>query len=304
MAPTTDNNPTNEPEAPEFEARVQATQRRLAAELQSSYDFIVCGSGSSGSVVARRLAESDDVSVLLLEAGGTDDLPSVRDAGQWLANVRTELDWGFQTAPNRLLNGRRLSLSAGKVLGGSSSINAMIWSRGHKNDWEYFAEEAGDPRWRYESVLGLYRRLEDWQGTPDPQRRGEGGLVHVEPARDPNPLAPAMLEAAWSLGIPIFDDQNGEMMEAEGGAAITNVRIRDGRRLSVFRSYTSLHGPPQSHRARSHARRAHCIPWQAGGRSRIPSRRAVASDCRSPRNCAFARRDQYAQAAHAIGRRR
>src|SRR6516225_11682321 len=59
-----------------------------------------------------------------------------------------------------------------KVLGGSSSINAMIWSRGHKNDWEYFAEAAGDPRWRYESVLGLYRRLEDWQGTPDPQRRG------------------------------------------------------------------------------------------------------------------------------------
>jgi NAD(P)H-hydrate repair Nnr-like enzyme with NAD(P)H-hydrate epimerase domain len=85
MEPTTNNNPTNEPEAPEFEARVQATQRRLAAELQSSYDFIVCGSGSSGSVVARRLAESDDVSVLLLEAGGTDDLPSVREAHAALA---------------------------------------------------------------------------------------------------------------------------------------------------------------------------------------------------------------------------
>src|SRR5215469_12624086 len=238
MEPTTNNNPTNEPEAPEFEARVQATQRRLAAELQSSYDFIVCGSGSSGSVVARRLAESDDVSVLLLEAGATDDLPSVRDPGQWLANIGTERDWGFQSAPNRLLNGRRLSLAAGKVLGGSSSINAMIWSRGHKNDWEYFAEEAGDPRWRYESVLGLYRRLEDWQGTPDPQRRGKGGLVHVEPARDPNPIAPAMLEAARSLGIPTFDDQNGEMMEGDGGAAITNVRIHDGRRLSLFRTYT------------------------------------------------------------------
>ena len=91
MDSTTNNIPTNEPEALEFEARVQATQRRLGAELQSSYDFIVCGSGSSGSVVARRLAESDDASVLLLEAGGTDDLPSVRDAGQWLANVGTEL---------------------------------------------------------------------------------------------------------------------------------------------------------------------------------------------------------------------
>jgi choline dehydrogenase len=285
MAPTTDNNSTNEPETLEFAARVQATQRRLAAELQSSYDFIVCGSGSSGSVVARRLAESDDVSVLLLEAGGTDDLPSVRDAGQWLANVGTELDWGFQAAPNRLLNGRRLSLSAGKVLGGSSSINAMIWSRGHKNDWEYFAEESGDPRWRYESVLGLYRRLEDWQGTPDPQRRGKGGPVHVEPARDPNPIAPAMLEAAWSLGIPIFDDQNGEMMEAEGGAAITNVRIRDGRRLSVFRSYAYPYMDRHNltvlahtlvARIVFHGRRAAEVEFLRGGRShRIAARREI-----------------------------
>ena len=238
MAPTTNNNSTNEPEALEFETRVQATQRRLAAELQSSYDFIVCGSGSSGSVVARRLAEAGDVSVLLLEAGDTDDLPSIREAKQWLANVGTERDWAFEAAPNPLLNGRRLSLSAGKVLGGGSSINAMIWSRGHKNDWEYFAEEADDPGWSYESVLSLYRRLEDWQGKPDPRRRGKGGLVHVEPARDPNPIAPAMLEAARSLGIPTFDDQNGEMMEGNGGAAITNVRIHEGRRLSLFRTYT------------------------------------------------------------------
>ena len=246
MAPTTNNNSTSEPEALEFETRVQATQRRLAAELQSSYDFIVCGSGSSGCVVARRLAESDDVSVLLLEAGGTDDLTSVRNAGQWLANVGTEQDWAFEAAPNPLLNGRRLSLSAGKVLGGGSSINAMIWSRGHKNDWEYFAEEADDPGWSYESVLSLYRRLEDWQGKPDPRRRGKGGLVHVEPARDPNPIAPAMLEAARSLGIPTFDDQNGEMMEGNGGAAITNVRIHEGRRLSLFRTYTHPYMDRQS----------------------------------------------------------
>jgi len=121
-----------------------------------------------------------------------------------------------------LLNGRRLLFSIGKVLGGGSSINAMVWSRGHKYDWDYFADEAGDPSWNYESVLGIYRRIEDWQGTPDPLRRGKGGLVYVEPARDPNPIAPAMLEAARSLGIPTFDDQNGEMMEGEGGAAIAN----------------------------------------------------------------------------------
>jgi choline dehydrogenase len=225
------------PETAEFEARVQANQRRLAAELQPSYDFIVCGSGSSGSVVARRLAETGSASALLLEAGGTDDAPSVRDAGQWLANLGTERDWGFQAEPNPLLNGRRLSLNMGKVLGGSSSINAMMWSRGHKNDRDYFADEAGDPGWSYESVLGIYRRIEDWQGIPDPLRRGKGGLVYVEPARDPNPIAPAMLETVRSLGIPTFEDQNGKMMEGEGGAAIANLRIRDGRRLSVFRTY-------------------------------------------------------------------
>jgi len=139
----TSSNPADGLEIVEFDARVEANQRRLAAELQPSYDFIVCGSGSSGSVVARRLAETGCASVLLLEAGGTDDVPAVRDAQQSLANLRTERDWGFQALPNPLLNGRRLWFSMGKVLGGGSSINAMVWSRGHKNDWDYFADEAG-----------------------------------------------------------------------------------------------------------------------------------------------------------------
>jgi choline dehydrogenase len=234
----TTGNPTVGLETAEFDARVEANQRRLAAELRPSYDFIVCGSGSSGSVVAGRLAETGRASVLLLEAGGTDDVPAVREARQSLTNLGSERDWNFQAAPNPLLNGRRLTFSMGKVLGGGSSINAMIWSRGHKNDWDYFADEAGDPGWSYESVLSIYRRIEDWQGAPDALRRGKGGLVYMEPAHDPNPIAPAMMEAARSLGVPTFDDQNGEMMEGEGGAAITNLRIRAGRRLSVFRTYT------------------------------------------------------------------
>jgi choline dehydrogenase len=132
------------------------------------------------------------------EAGGTDDVPSVREARLWRANLGTDRDWGFQAAPNPLLNGRRLPLSMGKVLGGGSSINLMIWARGHKNDWNHFAHETGDAGWSYESVLGIYRRIEDWRGTPDPLRRGKGGLVYVQPARDPR----RSLRPYWRLPDP------------------------------------------------------------------------------------------------------
>jgi choline dehydrogenase len=223
--------------AADFEVRVKTNQEDLLRNLRSFYDFIVCGSGSSGSVVARRLAEISDASVLLIEAGGSDDVPAVEDAARWPENLGSERDWAFPTLANPHLNGRALLCSMGKVLGGSSSINLMVWSRGHRNDWNGFAEAAGDPAWNYDAVLGIYRRIEDWQGSPDMMRRGSGGEVFVQPAPNPNPIAMAMVEAAASLGIPAFADQNGAMMEAGDGAALSNVRIRNGKRLSVFRSY-------------------------------------------------------------------
>jgi choline dehydrogenase len=232
-----ESDPEQDTHTAAFAERVRANQQKLTAELKPHYDFIVCGSGSSGSVVARRLAENAKVSVLLLEAGGSDDMPSVMEAGQWPLNLGSERDWAFVAQPNPNLNGRSIPLNMGKVLGGGSSINVMVWARGHKNDWDFFAAEARDAGWSYESVLNIYRRIEDWHGAPDPTRRGTGGPVFVQPAPDPNPVAPAMLEGARSVGIPTFQGQNGLMMESEGGASIMDLRVRHGMRQSVFRSY-------------------------------------------------------------------
>lgn len=223
----------------ELAERVRRNQRRLTANLASRYDFVVCGAGSSGSVTARRLAENPDASVLLLEAGGTDDLPSVWSADQWLTNLGSPQDWGFQSAPDPNLHDRTLPLSMGKVLGGGSSINVMIWARGHRSDWDFFATESGEPAWSYESVLDIYRRIEDWHGEPDPRYRGAAGPVFVQPAPNRHPLASAVVDAAGSLGIPTFASANGPMMEATAGSSITDLRVRnDGSRESVFRSYT------------------------------------------------------------------
>jgi choline dehydrogenase len=108
--------------APEFAARVRLNQQKLGSNLKAQYDFIVCGSGSSGSVVARRLAENPRVSVLLLEAGGDDDIPEVMQANQWPRNLGSQTDWCFQALPNPHLNGRSVPLSMGRVLGGGSGV--------------------------------------------------------------------------------------------------------------------------------------------------------------------------------------
>lgn len=209
------------------------TQRYNAQNLKSSYDYIVVGSGSGGAVVAGRLAAETDASVLVLEAGGTDQLDAVLNPLMWPTNVRSERDWNYSAAPSPHVNGRSLILPMGKVVGGGSSINVMIWARGHKNDFDFWASETGDDGWNYDNVLEIYKRIEDFNGPLDADRRGSGGPVYVEQVQDPSPIAPAFLDACESVGIPRFDDMNGVMMEGEGGCALANVRIRNGQRLNV-----------------------------------------------------------------------
>jgi choline dehydrogenase len=222
--------------AEKFEA-IAANQAARRANLRSAYDYIVIGSGASGSVVARRLAENGDVQVLLLEAGGGDLKAGILITETWFFNQGGELDWNFGAERSPSVNNRSIVQAMGKALGGGTSINAMVWARGHKNDFDFWARQAGDDAWDYQHILDIYRRIEDWHGAPDPKRRGSGGEVFVQPAPNPGSIAPAFLKAAGSLGIPTFADQNGVMQEGPGGAAVTNVRIRDGRRLNVPSSY-------------------------------------------------------------------
>ena len=138
-----------------------------------------------------------------------------------------------------------MPLAMGKVLGGGSSINAMAWARGHKNDWDFFASEVGDDAWNYQSVLTIYRRVEDWHGEPDPDYRGTGGPVFVQPAPDPNPIAPAMVEAARLVGIPTFSSHNGRRWRPAAVLLLWTcgcARASDCQSSAPTRTHT---GPPE-----------------------------------------------------------
>ena len=221
-----------------FAERAHAQQTANRAALTSEYDFIVCGSGSAGCAVARRLADNPEVRVLLIEAGGSDNVPEVMDGTRWPENMGSARDWNFTGQPTPTLNGRTPPFPMGKVLGGGSSINGLVWARGHKNDWDTWAEQSGDVAWSYESVLGIYRRIEDWQGPANDRLRGKGGLVSVSLPQAPvNPVAPALMKAAADFGMPTVDDLNAETMEGEGGAGMPNLIVKNGRRVSMAVAY-------------------------------------------------------------------
>jgi choline dehydrogenase len=221
-----------------FRKRVEQNQHQLASSNREAFDFIVCGAGSSGSVVAGRLAENPSVQVLLLEAGGSDDIPEMSDPEKWFLNLGTNREWGFHTEPHPELSDRTMPYTMGRALGGGSSINVGVWSRGHKNDWDYFAEESGDLAWGYDSVLRLYHRIEDFHGLPDPHYRGEGGPMFLENSQAGlRSFNRAALEAMESRGMFRFDNPNGSMMEGNGGCSTADRIICQGSRQSVFHSY-------------------------------------------------------------------
>ena len=217
---------------------ITSDHERVRDEILSHYDFVICGGGTAGCVIARRLSDNPDVSVLLLEAGGSDRVPAVLDTTLWMSNIGSERDWCYHAQPSPHLAGRAAPLPMGKVLGGGSSINGSIWARGHRHDFDEWARISGDPGWRYDEVLSIYRDMEDWHGPPDTARRGQNGLLSVHLPQDPIPLVQALIQATDALGIPHVNDINAEAMEGDGGCGLPNLLVRDGNeRVSMAATY-------------------------------------------------------------------
>jgi choline dehydrogenase len=222
--------------ADELEA-IRANQEQRSKNLGASYDYIIVGSGSAGCVIANRLGSNRALNILIVEAGDWDNAPSVLDPGKWFTNLGTERDWSHVSLPGASVNGRAIVEHMGKVVGGGSSINATIWARPFKADLDHWVEVTGDQAWGYEHGLGIYRRIENWQGPADARYRGKGGPVWVQAAHEPTPIAPALLLAAKALGHPVLADQNGRREESAGGFALMNQIIRNGQRRNMAKSF-------------------------------------------------------------------
>jgi choline dehydrogenase len=202
------------------------------AQLKGAYDYIIVGGGGSGSIIAGELSKTG-VDVLLVESGGADTGPTISNPSIWFYNVGGPLDWKLPIAPVAQLNNRKFNMALGHVLGGGSSINAMVWTRGMERDYDAW-ERGGAKGWGFKDVLATYKAQEDWEGGEN-KWRGVGGPVHIRKPGDPHPIAPAFLEAARQMGFPIIDDVNGPMRP---GAGYINMNIAaDGSRLSAARAF-------------------------------------------------------------------
>jgi choline dehydrogenase len=220
------------PSAVEAALAAGDNQRERRRRLRASYDYIIVGAGAAGCIIAAELAKAG-ADVLLLEAGGDDQLPEVQTPGIWFTNIGTSRDWRFAAAPSPDVDNRRIPIAMGRVLGGGTSINALLWVRGLASDFDAW-RDTGCPGWGFADILPLYKRMEDWQGGAN-EWRGVGGPVPVRTVSTPHPTAQAFIAGCKGLGIPILEDVNGPM---RAGAGYVNMTVTsDGYRASASRCF-------------------------------------------------------------------
>ncbi|HEY6518754.1 MAG TPA: choline dehydrogenase [Roseiarcus sp.] len=198
-----------------------------------AFDYIIVGAGSAGCVLADRLTEDGRSSVLLLEYGGSDRSIFIQMPAALSIPMNSKTyNWGYETEPEPHLGGRRIACPRGKVLGGSSSINGMVYVRGHPLDFEHWEEE-GAKGWGYKNVLPYFRRAESFRGPVDAYR-GDAGPLTTAHGRKTNPLYDAFIEAGRQAGYGVSADLNGERQEGFGALGMT---VKDGVRWSTANAY-------------------------------------------------------------------
>jgi choline dehydrogenase-like flavoprotein len=197
------------------------------------FDYLIIGGGSAGCVLAARLSENPDISVALLEAGPPDTSVLIHcPAGLALLARTGQVNWQFETEPQAGLNGRAGYQPRGKVLGGSSSINAMIYTRGHRADYDHWAAQ-GNPGWAYDDVLPYFKRAEHNERGAD-AFHGSGGPLHVMDLAHPNRFGPVFVQAALQAGFEPNPDFNGEHQD---GVGLYQVTHKNGERFSAAKAY-------------------------------------------------------------------
>ena len=196
------------------------------------HDYVIVGAGSAGCVLANRLSEDPSVRVLLIEAGGRDRHPNIKIPAAFAKQFQTKLDWDLATEPEPYCDNRSLYVPRGKGLGGSSSMNAMLYVRGHPLDYAGW-DAAGAGGWGWEDVRPYFLRAEDNQRGAS-EHHAVGGPLRVEDERSPRPLTGRFLAACAEAGIPPIDDYNGPEQD---GASLVQVTQRGGRRWSTADAY-------------------------------------------------------------------